>query len=127
MTEQTTFNPVLIETNALLVKQVEAQRKRIEYLEFVLAQRAAATRRKWNPEKTEEMKDKVRKIFVDNPSVGFTYEEVNAEFFSVYGFRSANVGQRVRDLFKEGVLWKSEDEKGKMRYYLKLEEATPQI
>lgn len=115
---------MLIEANATLTKQLQAKEKRIRYLEFILEQRAEITRKKWNPRNVAEMLEKVYRVFVLNPGVGFTYEEAEREFQSVWHFHSAFVGPRMRDLFREGKLWRGRDEngKGKVRYYLKLDE-----
>jgi len=53
-----------IETNAYLVRQLEAKQKRIDHLEFVLEQRGRETKRQYNPEQNDEMKEKVYKIFL---------------------------------------------------------------
>ena len=108
-----------IETNAYLVRQLEAKEKRIRQLEFILEQRYRETKRQFDPAKLEEMKAKVYQLFLASPGVGFTYEEAEEEFERMYGFKSANVGQRCRDLRQEGKLWSS-DEEGKVRFYLRL-------
>lgn len=110
-----------IETNAYLVRQLEAKEKRIQHLEFVLEQRVRETKRMYDPKHIDEMKDKVYRLFLACPALGFTYEEAEQEFQTAYGFRSANVGQRMRDLRQEGKLWSS-DEEGKVKFYLKLAE-----
>lgn len=112
----------LIEANAILSRQLEAKEKRIRTLEFLLEQRFRETKRQYDPEHVEEMKDRVYRLFLDRAGVSFTYEEAEAEFQHVYGFRSANVPQRLRDLRKEGKLWSADNESGKVRFYLKLAE-----
>ena len=111
----------LIEGNALLVKQLTAKEKRIQFLEFILQQRTAATVAKFNPKDHDAMYNRVYQVFLARPSVGLSYEDVEEAFEEDYRFHSANTGQRVRDLFRDGLVWKAEDEKGRMRYYLKLE------
>ena len=58
--ETVTINPknleILVNTNGALTRQLEAQRKRIEFLEMVLAQHFSLTVRTWDPAKTDEMK-----------------------------------------------------------------------
>jgi hypothetical protein len=110
-----------IETNAYLVRQLEAKDKQIRHLNFILEQRYRETKRQFDPSKLEEMKGKVYQIFLASPGVGFTYEEAEEEFERMYGFKSANVGQRMRDLRQEKPpkLWSS-DEEGKVRFYLRL-------
>jgi hypothetical protein len=108
---------------------LEAKDKRIRQLEYVLEQRYRETKRQFDPDKLEEMKGKVYQIFLANPGVGFTYEEAEDDFERTYGFRSANVGQRMRDLRQEDKLWSTEETiecstKKKVRFYLKLAEVT---
>ena len=124
--ETVTINPknleILVNTNGALTRQLEAQRKRIEFLEMVLAQRFSLTVRTWDPAKTDEMKRKVELLWVEGtPGLGMTYEEAEDEFFVKWRFRSANVGQRIRDLRQEGKLWSKEVD-GKVTFYLKLKE-----
>ena len=111
-----------IETNAYLVRQLEAKQKRIDQLEFILEQRYRETKRQFDPGKLEEMKGKVYEIFRANPGIGFSYEEAEEEFERLFKFHSSNVGQRIRDLRQEDKLWSCPDEKGKVRFYLKLAE-----
>lgn len=113
----------LIESNAALVKQLEAKDKRIRFLEYILEQRFRETKSQFDPKQVEEMKGKVYALFLSTPSISFSYEEAEAEFQAVYGFRSANVGQRLRDLRQEGKLW-SDEQEGKVRFRLKLAEVT---
>jgi len=115
-----------METIASLSRQLEAKQKRIDHLEMVLQQRQIETRRTFNPDKIDEMKNKVYMLWLDaEPGTGFTYEEATEEFFYKYHFRSANVGQRIRDLRQEGKLWskdvahKGED---KVTFFLTLKE-----
>ena len=110
----------LIEANGFLVKQLAAKEKRIQILEFVLAQRTRETQAKFNPKDHDLMYNRVYQVFLDRAGVGLSYEDVEAAFEEDFRFHSANTGQRVRDLFRDGLVWKAEDEKGKMRYYLKL-------
>ena len=116
----------LIETNALLSRQLEAKQKRIEYLEMILQQRHIETRRSFNPDKIEEMVEKVYLLWLEaTPGTGFNYEEAQEEFYQRYRFRSACVPQRMRDLRKEGRLWSKEsDDSGKVTFYLTLKENT---
>jgi hypothetical protein len=111
----------LIEANAVLTRQLEAKQRRIEHLEYILEQRLRETKRQFNPELIDEMKSKVYRIFLANVGRGFTYEEAESEFEAMFGFHSANVGQRIRDLRQERKLW-SDDKDGKVRFFLKLVE-----
>jgi len=114
-----------IETNAYLVRQLQAKERRIQQLEFILEQRYRETKRQFDSDKIDEMKSKVYQIFLANQGIGFTYEEAEDEFERMFGYRSANVGQRMRDLRQEGKLWSTEEQieystKKKVRFYLKL-------
>lgn len=114
----------LIETNSMLTMQLGAKQKRIEHLEFILEQRHIETRRSFDPDKIDEMKNKVYLLWLDGiPGIGFNYEEAQEEFYQKYRFRSACVPQRIRDLRQEGKLW-SQEVAGKVTFYMKLKEAT---
>lgn len=115
---------ITIETNAYLVRQLEAKQKRIDHLEFILEQRYRETKRQYDPEKFGEMKRKIYEgIFLNNPGIGFTYEEIATEFNRLYKFESEFLGPRLRELRKENKIW-SDDSDGtkKVRFYLKVAE-----
>ena len=99
----------LIETNVIQAKRIEAQCKRIEHLENILEQRYRETKRVFDPKKVNEMIGRVYLIWLNAPpGTGFTYEEAEQEFYRMYHYHNANVGQRMRDLRKDGKLWSQE-------------------
>lgn len=112
----------LIESNALLAGQLNAKQKRIEHLEMVLNQRHIETRRAFDPDKINEMIEKVYLLWLEAaPGTGFTYEEAQEEFFQKFRFRSSCVPQRIRDLRQQNRLWSKEDpDSGKVTFYLTL-------
>ena len=102
----------LIESQSLLVKQLEAkdkqleaQKRRIEFLEFVLEQRGRETVKRFDPKQVELMVGKVYQVFLENPGRGLTYDEVGEEFERLWRFHSEHLPQRVRDLRKTGKVW----------------------
>jgi hypothetical protein len=110
----------LIQSNALLVSQLTAKQKRIDYLEMVLQQRHIETRRAFDPDKIDEMKNKVYLLWLETkPGTGFNYEEAQEEFYQKWRFRSSCVPQRMRDLRQEGKLWSREVD-GKVTFFLVL-------
>ena len=125
MTQEFVINETvksLIESNALLARQNEAKQKRIEYLEMVLQQRHIETRRAFDPDKVNEMIERVYLLWLESPpGTGFTYEEAQEEFFQKWRFRSSCVPQRIRDLRQQGRLWSKEDPNTKkVTFYLTL-------
>ncbi len=133
MTQESLVNPShltsLIEANAMLTQQLEAQRKRIqfletrnEYLEFILEQRIEKTTEQFNPKDHDAMYNRVYSVFLKRPGQGLTYEMIEEQFEKDFRFHSANTGQRVRDLRRDGKVWSS-DKDGKVKFYLKLVEA----
>lgn len=110
----------LIESNAMLTRQLEAKQRRIEHLEMVLNQRHIETRHAFDKDKIDQMIEKVYLLWLESPpGTGFTYEEAEQEFFEKWRFKSACVPQRMRDLRQEGRLW-SQEVNGKVTFYLKL-------
>jgi hypothetical protein len=117
------FDSTLVEANAMLVKQLEAKDKRIRYLEFILEQRYQATVKKYDPEKIAEMCRRCYEVFLDAPAgTGYTTTEFLTAFKNKWRFQSAHLPQRLRDLVKQQKLWRAKDDKGNVRFYLKLEE-----
>jgi hypothetical protein len=113
----------LIGSNAALAQQLNAKQKRIDHLEMVLQQRHIETRRAFDPDKINEMIEKVYLLWLEaSPGTGFTYEEAQEEFYQKWRFRSSCVPQRMRDLRKEGRLWSKEDPSNsdKVTFYLTL-------
>jgi hypothetical protein len=112
----------LIESNALLASQLNAKQKRIDYLEMVLQQRHIETRKAFNPDKINEMIEKVYLLWLEaSPGTGFTYEEAQEEFYQKFRFRSSCVPQRMRDLRQQGRLWSKEDpDTKKVTFFLTL-------
>lgn len=122
---QETVNPSivsLIEANASLVKQCEAKDKRIRYLEYVLEQRTRATKAEYDPEALARMEQLCYEVFLKHPGRGYTYEEFEDAFEEQNNFRSANTGQRLRDLRQNKKIWSDGDP---VRFYLKLKEMKP--
>jgi len=119
----------LIEGQAILTRQLEAKQKRIDFLEkrcvdleAVLQQRQLETRKAFNADKIDEMKNKVYMLWLNGePGLGLNYEEAAEEFYQKYRFRSACVPQRLRDLRQDGLLW-SKDVNEKTTFFLKLKE-----
>ena len=115
----------LIESNAMLAQQLGAKQRRIDHLEMVLQQRHIETRRAFDPDKINALIEKAYLLWLEaSPGTGFTYEEAQEEFYQKFRFRSANVGQRMRDLRQEGRLWSKEDvDTKKVTFYLVLKGA----
>ena len=111
----------LIEANAILTRQLEAKSKRIEYLEYVLEQKSRMTKTDFNPQAMERMKRLCYEVLLANPGRGYTYAEFEDAFENQQGFRSANTGQRLRDLYADGLAWRDGTP---VKYYLKLKEDT---
>jgi hypothetical protein len=112
----------LIESNAILARQLEAKQNRINYLEMVLQQRHIETRKAFDPTKINEMINKVYLLWLEaEPGTGFTYEEAEEEFYHKWQYRSACVGQRMRDLRQQGKLWSKEID-DKVTFFLTLKE-----
>lgn len=105
-------------------KLLEAKDRRIKHLEFLLGQRTRETLKRYDQIKPrlDRMKGRVLQVFLEHPGEGLSYPDVNDLFKQKYRFESAHIPQRVRDLFAEGKVWKSPDDEGTMRYYLKLDE-----
>jgi pimeloyl-CoA synthetase len=119
----------LIEGQAILVRQLEAKQKRIDFLETrveqleeIIRQKQEETRKTFNIDKIDEMKNKVYLLWLEaEPGVGYNYEQAQEEFYHKYHFRSACVPQRMRDLRQEGKLW-SKDVNEKVTFFLTLKE-----
>jgi hypothetical protein len=114
----------LIETNALQAKQIEAQRRRIERLEYILEQRVRATKNSFDPDKVNKMCRLVYEVFLANPGIGFTYDEFPTAFKDLHGWSNEHLPQRIRDCRQMGLVWSDETSDPK-RFYLKLKEASP--
>lgn len=109
-----------------LREEVKRKQKRIEQLEFRLAQRIQKTKNLYQERKAklDEMKDRVYKIFLDFGEVAWTYEELQEEWASRYpNVSSVNLPRRVRELAEMGLLWAALDpESKKVYHYLRLED-----
>jgi hypothetical protein len=112
----------LIESSAILTQQLNAKQKRIDHLEMILQQRHIETRRAFDPDKINEMIERVYLLWLEaSPGTGFTYEEAQEEFYQKWRFRSSCVPQRMRDLRQQRRLWSKEDpESKKVMFYLTL-------
>ncbi len=113
----------LIESQSLMIKQLEAKDKRIRFLEFILEQRGRETLKRFDPKQVELMVGKVYQVFLENPGRGLSYDEVGEEFKRLWHFHSEHIPQRVRDLRKAGKVW-SDDSSGVVRFYLTLAKTT---
>lgn len=121
---QVVENPTLvqlIEVNFMQARQIEAQRKRIEHLEFVLEQRVRATKNEFHPERMEKMCRLAYEVFLANAGVGFTYDEFPLAFRELHGWCNEHLPQRIRDLRQQGLVW-SDEQSSPKRFYLKLKE-----
>jgi hypothetical protein len=106
-----------------LRQQVAVKQKRIEYLEFVLAERMQAARNRYAELKPyfETLQKETLKIFLELPvGVGLTYEEVYSEFHERYpAVNTVNLYRRICELKEEKKLWTCPDAvSGKVRFYL---------
>jgi hypothetical protein len=106
-------------------QQLEMKQKRVEYLEFVLAERMKATRNRYAELKPyfETLQKEVLKIFLELPAAGLTYQEIYQEFHQKYpNVNTVNLLRRIRELVEQKKLWTSPDPvSGKIRFYLKLD------
>lgn len=107
--------------------RIQTLRLRIAFLEQRLEQRSEKTKKdlkKLMPY-FKTMRKKIMKIFVDMPtSVGLTHQEIIEEFRSRFPkVNTAHVPRRVCELVSdERKLWSKTDEKGKVRFYLRLKD-----
>lgn len=126
MAVQTTTESRQPEDLHSLTALIEAQRRRIAFLEFILTQRTETTRNRYQQLKKHfsRMQDLIYKIFLDNPAIGFSYDMLTEEFKARYpNVSSVNVNRRVRELAQQGRLWRTVDkETGKVKHYLRLDE-----
>ena len=103
-----------------------ALHKRIEHLEFRLAQRTQKTQNLYQERKARfsDMQDRVYQIFLESPDVAWSYEDLQQEWESRYSkISSVNVPRRVKELTEQDLLWSVMDpESRKVFHYLKLEE-----
>jgi hypothetical protein len=102
-----------------------ALEKRVQQLEYILAQRIVNTENKFKAleSRFDAQEKQVLQVFRDNPGIGFTYDAFIEEYHVHYpNAPIANVDRRIRNLFAGGNLWRDVDpETKKTRYYLKLE------
>jgi hypothetical protein len=123
--ELSTSIVTLIEANAALTRQLEAKQKRIDFLEFVLQQRAQETQKSFNPAAMGVMCQKCYTVFLEHSGVGYTYEEFNDAFKDRWQFESAHLPQRLRDLRQMNLIWSTDhDGSTPVTFYLKLKEKT---
>jgi hypothetical protein len=109
-----------------LREEVKRKQKRIEQLEFRLAQRIQKTKNLYQERKAHfsDMQDRIYKIFLDFGEVCWTYEELQEEWVSRYpNVSSVNVPRRTRELAEMGSLYSVLDpESRKVYHYLRLDE-----
>jgi len=109
-----------------LKAQRDALKKRVEFLEERLTQRYEETRKDFQRLQPylENMRAKILQVFVElPPTIELCHEEIIEEFKAKYPMLStANVPRRVRELVEQGKLWSHKDEKGVVRFSLKLKE-----
>lgn len=116
----------LLEIIADQRKQLEVKQKRIEHLEFALAERMRVTRNRYAELKPyfETLQKEVLKIFLELPAgTGLTYQEIYQEFHEKYpAVNTVNLLRRIRELVEQKKLWTSPDpDSGKIRFYLSLD------
>lgn len=110
------FN-VLLETNLNLTIQlrekdlvIQAKDRKIQHLNFLLEQRVEATKKAYNPAQIAEMCRKCYEVFLDSeltpPGLGYTETDFLVAFEQKWHFKSAHLPQRLRDLVKDGYLWR---------------------
>jgi len=119
---------VLLELVSDLRKQLEARQRRIDHLEFVLAERFKQTENRYRELQGyfETVRGMVMKIFLENGAgLGLDYDDIVAEFQRRFPKVSVtNLQRRIRELVQQGRLWTCPDrESGKQRFYLKLLES----
>jgi hypothetical protein len=124
--EKTNIN-TLIETIADLRAQNTALKKRIQFLETILAQRVVLTEKSFQERKEHfnAMQELALKIFRQSPGHGFSYNELQEEWKRQYphlASSSVNVGRRVRELVQARKVWQNLGDDGLARFYLRLEE-----
>lgn len=128
MQEQTTVEskPATNQELVDLWRENAGLHKRIERLEFRLAQRTQKTENLYQERKAHfsDMQDRVYQIFLESPDVAWSYEELQEEWKSRYSSISAvNVPRRVKELTEQGLLWSVMDpESHKVYHYLRLEQ-----
>lgn len=126
MEQQTTGRPVTNQELVDLWRENAALHKRLEKLEWRLAQRVQKTQNLYQQRKAHfsDMQDRVYQIFLESPDVAFSYEELQEEWKARYSEISAvNVPRRVKELTEQGLLWSVVDpESRKVYHYLRLEE-----
>jgi hypothetical protein len=109
-----------------LIMQRETWKKKAEFYEARLQQRYEKTIHDYQKilPYLEHMRQKVLKIFMDlPPAVGWTHEEIQERFKEEYPMLCiTNVPRRVRELVEQNKLWSQKDEKGDVRFYLKLKD-----
>lgn len=107
-------------------RQRDALKRRVEHLEFRLAQRTQKTQNLYQERKARfsDMQDRVYQIFLESPDVAWSYEDLQQEWESRYSkISSVNVPRRVKELTEKGLLWSVMDpESRKVLHYLELEE-----
>ena len=108
-----------------LLRLVEAQRRRIEFLERRLEQRFESTRQDYASKIKyfESIQKMVLQLFLEDVpvGVGLSMPEILKEFERKFpAVKSAFVGRRVQELAAAGKLWRSKDDGGTVRFYLRL-------
>jgi hypothetical protein len=117
-------------TNQELVdlwRQNACLHKQVQFLQFILTEREKLTENKYSDLKGRfnQMQDLAYRIFLENPTMGFTYEEATEEWERRYpNINSMNLPRRIRELSEMGLLWRSVDPvSGKVKHYVKKETA----
>jgi hypothetical protein len=108
-----------------LLDLVEAQRKRIAFLERRLQQRFESTRQDYlsRIKYFESMQQRILQLFLEDvpAGVGLSHREIQEEFARKFpAIKSTNVDRRVQELAKAGKLWAHKDDDGTVRFYLRL-------
>jgi len=124
--EQTTTElaPLLEELQEKRAR-IKALRRKVEFLETRLEQRFEETKKDFKKLQPyfENMRSKILQIFMElPPTTGLSHKEIIEEFRAKYPtINTAHIPRRVCELVSdEQKLWSKKDEKGTVRFYLKL-------
>lgn len=125
--EQTTLQnlqPLLDELQEIRAER-EALKKRVRWLEMRLEQRIEKTVNHYQERRSrlDRMQNMALQLFIENPNIPFTYEELVEEWKVKYPDVSCiNLPRRIRELAEQNLVWRVEDpETKKALHYLKLE------
>ena len=104
-------------------QRLEALRKRIRYLEFILAEKGRKFISRYNEKKPffQGQKNMVLRIFFVDPLRGLKYRDILEEWKARDpSAPTKNLPRRIRELVNQGFLWSDYNEIGEAIFYLKL-------